>query len=813
VLPEDGILRENPRAVTTLAEFIAWRVPPCKACANNRYRCLLGEKEICILWPRRKLVAVILMIAIAATGLVLRLPFGNAGPPRLTAHDPLIDIHEGFVPEETCVSCHSDAAAAFAKSHHAKAMALASASTVLADFNDSRFEHDGLETRFFRKGDSYFVRAEGPDGKPAEFEVKYTFGYKPLQQYLIELPGGKLQAFDIAWDTERKSWFWLGEGLRAASGSTFHWSGAFYRWNRTCADCHSTDVRVGVDAASNQYASSYVAASIGCQSCHGPGAKHAEWAGLHASGQSTSLDKTKGLVTVDTGQVCFACHSRRSKLADGYTPDKPYLDYFSPSLIRNDLYFPDGQILEEDYEYGSFQQSKMARAGVVCVDCHKPHEATLRAEGNAVCAQCHTETPPARFANAHPGGVFDTPGHTHHPMGSPGAQCANCHMPQRTYMKVDPRRDHSIVIPRPDLSAAYGTPNACTSCHRDKTNSWAAERMDTWYGTQWRGRPSSVQTLAAAWRDGANPVVDLAKLVNDRTQAGIMRGSALTEIGRFGGPAATAAIKAGAADAEPLVRLGAAEGAAFLPQATRLEAVGRLTRDPTRAVRLAAIRALGDVPPDNLAGEDGAAFDHAVQDLMEYARANALFAEAQSELGVFMIRQRRLGDAEAAFRRSITLDPTFAGAHSNLAELFRAMGRNDESEKTYATAVAAAPNLAELRYGHALALVRVRRLEDAIGQLREAVRLDPDNIRYASTLAIALDSVGRSGDAFDMLSAAAAKRNQSDPDILGTLVPLGLKLGRYRETLPFAEALARLNPADPNIARVVQQLRAANTAP
>ena len=207
-----------------------------------------------------------------------------------------------------------------------------------------------------------------------------------------------------------------------------------------------------------------------------------------------------GLAPVDQN-VCLGCHSRRTKLLDGYGPGKAFLDHFSPDLLRPDLYFPDGQILDEVFEYGSFQQSKMARAGVVCLDCHKQHEATLKAEGNAVCTQCHTEIKPERFADFDPSGSFDTPAHTHHPAGSDGALCANCHMPERTYMKVDPRRDHSFVIPRPDLSIAYGTPNACTTCHASETNAWAAETMDKWYGTAWRERPTIAHAFAGAARN------------------------------------------------------------------------------------------------------------------------------------------------------------------------------------------------------------------------------------------------------------------------------------------------------------------------
>ncbi|RWY73876.1 tetratricopeptide repeat protein [Rhizobium leguminosarum] len=720
----------------------------------------------------------------------------------IPASDPQISIHEGFVDERTCASCHADQAAAFSKSHHAKAMALADNGTVRGDFDNSRFEHDGVVTTFTRRAGRFFVNTEGADGGQAEFEVKYTFAYEPLQQYLVDIGGGRLQALDIAWDTARRQWFWLGNGTPAKPGSTYHWTGPFYRWNRTCIDCHSTDPQAGFQPQTNEYKSTYVATSIGCQSCHGPGAKHVALA--RSGNASSSVKPDTGLPKVDAG-ICLACHARRTKLLDGYQPGKPFLDYFSPALLRQDLYFPDGQILDEVFEYGSFQQSKMARAGVTCLDCHRPHEAGLKAEGNALCTQCHTETKPERFVNQDPSGLFDTPAHTRHQAGSTGAQCANCHMTERTYMKVDPRRDHSFVIPRPDLSATLGTPNACTTCHVGKTDDWAADTMDKWYGTQWRKRASIAHAFAGAANRDQAAAEALRALVIDQKQAGIVRGSAIAAMSRTGGIDVTADIRTAATDADPLVRLGAAEAAGNIPPEQRLDAIGTLLGDETRAVRVAAANALAGTPP-HLFGNQQGNFEAAVADLRAYVETNADVAETQSNYGFFLFARQATAEAEAAFRQAISLDPTLVTMRINLAEFYRATGRNERSEQTYAEAIQMAPDRADLRYGHALSLVRKQALPEAIAELEEAVRLDPPNSRYKTTFAVALDSAGRTGDALDRLGGWATG---GDPDIIGLALQYSLKLRRLPEALKHAEDLARLRPQDPQISGLIGQLKQA----
>ncbi|MBY3243517.1 tetratricopeptide repeat protein [Rhizobium laguerreae] len=717
------------------------------------------------------------------------------------AADPRISIHEGFVDEKKCASCHADQAAAFSKSHHAKAMALADDETVRGDFDNSRFEHDGVVTTFTRRDGRFFVNTEDADGGEGEFEVKYTFAYEPLQQYLVEIGGGRLQALDIAWDTARRQWFWLGDGTPAKPGSTYHWTGPFYRWNRTCIDCHSTDPQAKFQPQTNEYKSTYVATSIGCQSCHGPGAKHVASA---RSGNASSSMPNTSLPKVDAG-ICFACHARRTRLLDGYQPGKPFLDYFSPALLRPDLYFPDGQILDEVFEYGSFQQSKMARAGVTCLDCHRPHDAGLKAEGNALCTQCHAETRPERFTDQDPSGLFDTPAHTRHQAGSTGVQCVNCHMPERTYMKVDPRRDHSFVIPRPDLSATLGTPNACTTCHVDRTNDWAAEKMDNWYGTQWRKRASIADAFTGAANGDGAAVEALRDLVGDQTQAGIVRGSAIAAMSGTGGADITADIQTAATDADPLVRLGAAEAAGNIPPEQRLDAIGKLLGDQTRAVRVAAANVLAGTPP-HLFGDQQVNFEAAVADLRAYVETNADVAETQSSYGFFLFARQRTAEAEAAFRRAISLDPTLEAMRINLAEFYRATGQNDRSEQTYAEAIGMAPERADLRYGHALSLVRNQALAEAITELAEAVRLDPQNSRYKTTLAVALDSAGRTEEALDRLDGWAAG---GDADVIGLALQYSLKLRRLPEALRHAEDLARLRPEDQQISGLIGQLKQA----
>ena len=489
-----------------------------------------------------------------------------------------------FVGSEKCAMCHRAQYEDWRKSHHAGAMQVADDKTVLGDFKDIRFRKGDVESIFFRRDGKFYVRTDGPNGALADFEIKYTFGLYPLQQYLIELPGGRLQAFGIAWDARPadqggQRWFDLYPDRKLAAGDPLHWTGIDQNWNYQCAWCHSTDLKKNYDPAKATFDTHWSEISVGCEACHGPASGHLAWtkggAGLTADekksrGFALRLDQRAGVTWTANPEgtairsqplgasqserkeelVCAGCHSRRGQFSDAPRDALHYYDAFHPSTLAPGLYYPDGQQRDEVYNFASFAQSRMHAAGVTCSDCHNPHSGKLKLAGNEVCGQCHAAK------------VFDTPAHHHHPEGSPGAQCASCHMPTTTYMGVHARQDHSMRIPRPDRTLTLGTPNACNKCHADKDAKWAVAALKGWGMDDKPGAQTFAETFALADADGPGATGALVGVAKDEGQSAIARASA---VNRLNGAVAPEVLEAAAQLAkadDPMIRAAAAGMAA-----------------------------------------------------------------------------------------------------------------------------------------------------------------------------------------------------------------------------------------------------------
>ncbi len=738
-----------------------------------------------------------------------------------------------FVGAETCAGCHAPETERWKTSHHALAMQKASVTTILGDFANATLTHHGVTTVFSRDGDKFIVRTEGPDGAPHDYEIAYTFGVFPLQQYLIAFPGGRYQALGIAWDSRPKAqggqrWFPLYPAQILRAGDPLHWTGRDQTWNYQCASCHSTDLKKNYDLAADSYATSWTDIDVACEACHGPGSRHIAWAEARAAGSlgpsqaepnrqpgSRDTGLTTKLERASPGQwqmnpetgiaqrvealnsreidVCGGCHSRRKVISRDPSAGAAFLDSYLPAMFEPGLYHADGQIDGEVFEYGSFVQSRMYHAGVICSDCHEPHSLPLREQGNGLCAQCHL---PAKF---------DVAEHHHHQQGSAGAQCVNCHMPSKTYMGVDNRRDHSIRVPRPDLSASIGTPNACTQCLPDRTAEWSAQRVADWFPNGRQTRPHYGVALYAGRIGAANAEPLLDALIADQDQSAIARASALTLLAPLASPASEATIRAALADPNPLVRAAAPRALPAPPTPAMVQAAAPLLSDPVRAVRIETARVLAGVDQRSLTPEQQTAFAAATLELFDAEMIDADRPESHLNLGLMETKLRHPSEAEDHYRTALRLDPNFTPALVNLADLDRMRGQNQEGADLLRKAMAIDPDNADIRHALGLALVRQHNYADALPELRRAAELAPGNARYAYVYAIALNSTGSPAQAMELLENSH-KRHPADRDTLLALLSIARETGDVATALTHARELVALYPTDRQLRTLVLDL-------
>jgi tetratricopeptide (TPR) repeat protein len=729
-----------------------------------------------------------------------------------------------YVGREPCAGCHPAEAKAYRGSHHDLAMQPADSTTVLGDFSGATYTYGRVTSSFFRRDGGYWVRTDGADGALHDYRVSYTFGLYPLQQYLIPLPRGRLQALGIVWDARPRDqggqrWYHLYPGQHVTSIDFLHWTGPLQNWNYMCAECHSTAVRRGYDQARDSFATTWSEIDVSCEACHGPGSAHLAWA--RDSARRYRADSTAGLVVrlrphssgtwkfegdrpiarrvrpLESSaevETCGWCHARRATIWSDHRPGEPLEQSVRVSLLQEDLYFPDGQQREEVYEYGSFIQSKMARAGVTCSDCHDPHSGKLRGTGNALCTSCHLAS------------HYDTSTHHFHPMTTAGALCVSCHMPSRNYMVVDARRDHSFRVPRPDLSIRLGTPNPCTGCHQALGNEWAAAALGRWYGSRDTVAAHYGTAIEAGRRQSPEAAELLQQLARDTTAPAIARATAVSLLPRNAGPQTLGAIQIALEDREPWVRRAAAEALTSVEPGLRLRMGLPLLQDSIRSVRLAATSALADVAAGDWSEAERRTFAAAAREYRAAQLVNDDRAEAHANLGQFALAQGDGPEAESQFRTALARWSGFLPGWVLLAEAVRRSRGEPAADSILRAGLKVNPEAAELHHALGLSLVRQGRREEALVALALATRLDSGDARYAYVYAVALHDLGHRARALEVLDEAS-RRSPDDRDLLHALLSYALEGGRSDIAHRAASRLLELAPGDPDARRAIGALQ------
>ena len=768
------------------------------------------------------------MAAVPVTGLmIILINCHRPGKETLSAAGPSIKEQQAeYVGRESCRECHQKQFDLFRESDHDMAMDTAIAETVLGDFNNVTFTHMGVTSRFYTSDGKYYVYTEGPDGKMGDFRIDYVFAIRPLQQYLVAFPSGRYQCLPICWDTRPaeeggQRWFHIYQDERIPPGDLLYWTRITQNWNYMCAECHSTNVRKNYSYRKDSYHTTWSEIDVSCEACHGPCSRHIDWAERVEEGSSPDIYPDMGLVIrlKDTDnatwvfdpdsvtarrsvpresdelvQMCSRCHARRAVATEDYYHGGSLLNTHWPSLLEEDLYFADGQILEEVYVYGSFLQSKMYMEGVVCKDCHEPHSGQVYVQGNALCYRCHMAT------------EYGGREHHFHDPADEGASCFECHMHERTYMVLDPRRDHSIRIPRPDLSDKLGTPNACNQCHDDKSNDWATRYLREWYGQDLLDQEHYGEIIWAGRNRYPEARDDLIKLGGDREQPPMVRATAISLLTHYPEPATMQLLRKVSTDSDPLIRYAVLTVAQYgEPELIRDIALPRL-RDSVLLVRLMAANALTAVPRNLIPGESRERLNSVLEEYNASLMINADHPSTHLNFGNLYLNAGDLEKAEASYREAIEIEPALVAPYINLADLYRRMGRDDEGEVVLKNALEKYPGLAPIHYSLGLLKVRQEENDEALKHLEQAATLDPADPHYSYVYAIGLNSEGKPDEALKVLQEAL-ESHPYDRNLLYSLATISMENGRGEQALEYAQKLVEYYPDDANYRQLLTILK------
>lgn len=597
-----------------------------------------------------------------------------------------------FIGSSSCASCHQDAYRDWLKSDHYLAMQTVNDSSVLGDFNQATLFADGVSSRFFKKENAYFIHTEGPDGKSQDYQLRYTFGYYPLQQYLVEFEKGQVQATRQSWNSRDKTWFQQYPGQRIPPHDWLHWTGNSQNWNTMCASCHSTNFQKNYNFEEDSYASRFSEINVACESCHGGGSQHISYVNSDAykRGEKTPGSKLYyGKAADNRLQVntCAPCHARKTDISPEPLNSTELLDQMIPELISNEHYFADGQIKDEDYEYGSFAQSKMFHNKVKCSDCHNPHSGKLRKEGNAMCLSCHEPR-------------YDSQAHHFHTGNNKSTECISCHMPEKTYMGNDHRRDHSFRIPRPDQSVLYQTPNTCNGCHSKQTAKWAAETINTWYG-QKRAYHFSDDLLPGS-KLNTQSKVHLYRLTADTTQPEIARATAVYYLSYLQDQETCERLLQLSRDKRAMVRYHAFRALENYPAEWWSQEATHGLSDQVRGVRIATADLYHRVGKEQVPTSARRLYAQADAENKTYLRYQRDFAVGNVMMGDYYLQETDYENAVRHYLRGLKKDSLMNYARLNLSAAYNGLKQNKEALNTLKQAERVDPKNSDIQQNLAL---------------------------------------------------------------------------------------------------------------
>ena len=707
-----------------------------------------------------------------------------------------------YAGSDSCRDCHKDAFEQWSKSNHG--LAERAVSNLDADaFRPETFAHGTQHTDIRSIGGDHRIVALGPDKRYETFLVERVIGNDPLRQFLAKFSGGRYQTLEAAYDPRRHQWFNVYGDEDRQPGEWGHWTGRGMNWNSMCAACHNTRLQKNYDVEADVYHTAMAQATVSCEACHGPLKAHNDWQ-KQFGGSGTKDPTIVKLTARQTLDNCGYCHSRRGELTGDFKPGDNFFDNARLTIPdASNVYYPDGQVHDEDYEFAAFLGSRMHLRDVKCMDCHNPHSAKTNVSGNGLCMRCHNGT----FANAplinpvthswHKVFNYDASGKqidpqltTYNPrqIQETGGECMNCHMPQTVYMQRHLRHDHGFTTPDPLLTKELGIPNACNRCHEDKDADWALKNCDNWFGNKME-RPSRQRSrIIAAAREGDSKARDGLIQMLGKEEISYWRAVAAGLLQPWSNePVVKAALQHALSDKDELVREYCVRALTQLVEGNLPDAVESIRQrldDPVRNVRVSAAWALRATLDST---------SNAGSDLLLSLRVNADQPIGQMQAGAYAFARNQSDEAVGHYEKAIAWDPNSAPIRNDYAVVLDSLNRSDAAADQLEVACKLEPRNADYHYRLGLARNELGQTEKTIEELQTAVKLDPNFSRAWYNLGLALNSAGKSDEALSALNRCESL-SPNEPMIPYASATILARLGKIDEARQAAQRALKMQP-------------------
>ncbi len=673
------------------------------------------------------------------------------------------DISGDFAGSGTCQRCHEAEHSQWARSLHVRMTKPATDAVIVGDFNKVSLADNGRSYRMETRDGRRYISVSHA-GRPSEtFEVHYTLGAKRFQGYLTRLPEGRIYVLPVFWHVAQKRWLDWKEITPVPDGD----HDLRQIWNASCFNCHATNLEAKFDVASKTYNTTWTEMGLGCEACHGPGRPHIarmeDWEknGRPEPGAPIGIFAPRRAQPRQVYDMCTYCHGNKNSLFLGFLPGARMEDYALPFLVSQPMpsddpqgdFWPDGRPSRFNRPQALTLSGCFIKGNVTCTNCHVAHgsrqEHSLKvsiADSNRLCTQCHESIRPQGPGHRPEGGLrVKTSGpeleqHTHHPFRSQGSRCIECHMSDVNWRLLIRRRDHTFAAPVPEMTAKYGVPNGCTTCHDGRTPEWASATMDLWYGDGGR-RARAMRVADAFYLAGAGDPAALPGLVpiaTDRTHGMLVRASAAEFIGRVY-LLATGARQEMQADARsqtslegsrPVARADArrtgptAAPGALQPEITTgvVNALIGAASDPEPTVRATALKSLGVIADRRAL----MAIISRLSDEVRLVRVSA--ARALLELGIAELPEPAatlLHSAQDEWISGLDAFPDVPANHAIRGWIESARGRQTDAARALDTALELDPTSARAHVYRGIVSARAGQLSEAIKHWQRAKSLDP----------------------------------------------------------------------------------------